>query len=74
MNLFSNTFFRKMAKILDGKALSMEIKNELKRDIEDWVAKNHKRPKLTCILVGDDPASATYVRNKMEAAKFVGKI
>ncbi|CAG9133206.1 unnamed protein product [Plutella xylostella] len=61
-----------MAKILDGKALAKEIKDELKIQIENWTKHGHRAPSLSCIIVGDDPASHTYVRNKIQAAKDVG--
>ncbi|XP_004926753.1 probable bifunctional methylenetetrahydrofolate dehydrogenase/cyclohydrolase 2 isoform X2 [Bombyx mandarina] len=61
-----------MARILDGKALAMEIKKELKQKIAQWVSLGNRAPTIRCIIVGDDPASHTYVRNKVEAAKFVG--
>lgn len=48
------------------------MKNEVKKDVEQWVADGHRRPCLKCVLVGEDPASETYVRKKMEAAKYVG--
>lgn len=61
-----------MAKLLDGKDLSEKMNLELKNEIEEWV-KTHERPRLVCILVGDDPASAKYVEKKREASKLVGK-
>ncbi|XP_050668056.1 bifunctional methylenetetrahydrofolate dehydrogenase/cyclohydrolase, mitochondrial isoform X1 [Leptidea sinapis] len=63
---------RIMAQILDGKALAKEIKDELKIKINNWVTLGNKTPTLRCIIVGDDPASHTYVRNKIKAAKDVG--
>ena len=62
-----------MAKLLDGKALAEEMNSELKKEIEKWILKN-QRPRLVCILVGNDPASAKYVENKKKASEFVGKI
>ncbi|GBP42283.1 hypothetical protein EVAR_16379_1 [Eumeta japonica] len=61
-----------MAKILDGKALALEVNNELKLKIQNWVNRGHRAPSLRCIIVGEDPASHTYVRNKIKAAKDVG--
>ncbi|KOB74297.1 NAD-dependent methylenetetrahydrofolate dehydrogenase [Operophtera brumata] len=63
---------RMMAQILDGKALSGTIKNELKIKIANWVSLGNRPPSLRCIIVGDDPASHTYVNNKIQAAAFVG--
>lgn len=55
-----------MAKIIDGKQIAEEIRQELRQQIEDWVAKGHRAPQLTAVLIGDDPASHTYVNNKMK--------
>lgn len=61
-----------MAQILDGKALAKDIKDELKIKIHNWVSLGHRAPSLRCIIVGEDPASHTYVRNKIQAAIDVG--
>lgn len=61
-----------MAQILDGKALSVTIQNELKLKIANWVSLGNRPPSLRCIIVGDDPASHKYVNNKIKAAAFVG--
>ena len=58
--------------ILDGKELSKKIKTQLKLEIETLKNKTGKTPKLAVVLVGDDPASAIYVKNKKNACKFVG--
>lgn len=63
---------RIMAQILDGKALAKEIKDEIKIKIHDWTKLGHRVPSLYCIIVGNDPASHTYVKNKIQAAKDVG--
>lgn len=61
-----------MAKLIDGKQISADIRAELHEQIEQWMAKGNRAPQLTAILIGDDPASNTYVANKMKAAKDVG--
>ena len=61
-----------MALIIDGKATSAAMKEELKLQIDDFAAKNGFRPGLSVIIVGDDPASAVYVRNKENACAAVG--
>lgn len=61
-----------MAKLIDGKRIAQEIRAELKQKVIEWVAEGHRLPQLTAILVGEDQASQTYVRNKMQAAKDVG--
>ncbi|CAG4935635.1 unnamed protein product [Colias eurytheme] len=63
---------RIMAQILDGKALAKDIKDELKVKIANWVNQGNRSPSLRCIIVGEDPASHTYVRNKIQAAIDVG--
>jgi len=59
--------------ILDGKALSKQIENELTDRVKALLARNGgKTPVLATILVGDDPASVTYVRMKGNACRRVG--
>lgn len=60
-----------MAKIIDGKKIAEDIRHELREQVEESVAMGHKRPQLTAVLVGDDPASQTYVRNKMLVSSFI---
>ncbi|XP_013200830.2 bifunctional methylenetetrahydrofolate dehydrogenase/cyclohydrolase, mitochondrial isoform X1 [Amyelois transitella] len=61
-----------MAQILNGNAIAKDVKDELIVKIQKWVAEGHRPPSLKCIIVGDDPASHTYVRNKVTAAKYCG--
>jgi methylenetetrahydrofolate dehydrogenase (NADP+) / methenyltetrahydrofolate cyclohydrolase len=61
-----------MAEILDGKWLSSTIRDELKEKVEQL--KGVRLPKLVVVLVGDDPASHTYVNAKEKACKDVGFI
>ena len=58
--------------ILDGKATAKKIKERLKEKILDYKPIIGRAPKLVVILVGNDPASETYVRNKEKACKLVG--
>jgi methylenetetrahydrofolate dehydrogenase (NADP+) / methenyltetrahydrofolate cyclohydrolase len=60
------------AKILDGKALSALIRSEIKTQIDAGLAAGKARPGLATVLVGDDPASHVYVRNKRRACVEVG--
>lgn len=55
-----------MAKLIDGKQIAEDIRNELKTEIQQWMAAGNRAPQLTAVLVGEDPASCTYVRNKMK--------
>ena len=59
------------ARIIDGKTLANEVRNALVPRIERLIADGH-RPGLAVILVGNDPASAVYVRNKGIACEQIG--
>lgn len=61
-----------MAQVLDGKAVASQVENELKERVLNLKEKTGRTPILATILVGDDPASATYVRMKGNACKRVG--
>lgn len=61
-----------MATILDGKALAKSVEGELLARVEVLKQKTGRTPILATILVGDDPASATYVRMKGNACRRVG--
>ena len=58
--------------ILDGKKVSKEIKETLKKEIDGYISKGLRRPGLVVILVGDDPASQIYVRRKRETSESIG--
>lgn len=60
-----------MAKLIDGKKISAEIKDELKREVAEWKEKG-KEAALAVIQVGNDPASSVYVRNKKRACEYIG--
>ncbi len=60
------------ASILDGKALAADIRRRLTETVARRVEAGLRPPSLRVILVGDDPASAIYVRNKEKAAAKVG--
>ena len=60
-----------MAKIIDGKAISAEIKEELKGKVAEY-KKQGVEITLAVVKVGNDPASAVYVRNKEKAWEYVG--
>ncbi|MGE5386039.1 MAG: bifunctional methylenetetrahydrofolate dehydrogenase/methenyltetrahydrofolate cyclohydrolase FolD [Betaproteobacteria bacterium] len=59
------------AEILDGNALAQELRASFKARVEALAAKGN-RPGLTVILVGENPASQVYVRNKVNACQAVG--
>jgi len=56
------------AEIIDGKAIAAKVREEVRREVETM----DRRPGLATILVGDDPASAVYVRMKREDSAEVG--
>ncbi|NXM16700.1 MTD2L cyclohydrolase, partial [Ploceus nigricollis] len=60
------------ATVISGTKLAHEVLEEVRRDVESWVSAGNQRPHLTVILVGDNPASHIYVRNKIKAAAAVG--
>jgi methylenetetrahydrofolate dehydrogenase (NADP+)/methenyltetrahydrofolate cyclohydrolase len=61
-----------MTKIIDGKALSQSIKDQLKINVENFKNKYNRDITLAVILVGENPASQVYVRNKIKACEYIG--
>ena len=59
---------------IDGKNISLKRKDELKIKIEKLKNEGKRIPKLTVILVGDNQASQTYVRNKERGCTYVGML
>lgn len=60
------------ARLLDGAVVAAQIKQEVQAEIEQMVQRHGYRPCLAAVRVGDDPASAVYVRNKIKACEEVG--
>ena len=60
------------AQILDGKAIALELRESIRSEVERQVEAGNPRPGLAVIMVGDDPASAVYVRNKKIACEKAG--
>jgi methylenetetrahydrofolate dehydrogenase (NADP+)/methenyltetrahydrofolate cyclohydrolase len=60
------------ARVLDGKAVAQQILDDIATKVGARVAKGKPRPKLATIIVGDNPASALYVRSKQKNARQVG--
>lgn len=60
------------ARILDGKSLSKTVRQSLKEKIDALTNAGNRRPGLTVVLVGANPASEIYVKNKIQACKQVG--
>lgn len=61
-----------MSGIIDGKAVSLAAKELLKEKIAEIAASGRRVPCLAVIIVGDNPASRSYVRGKIKAAEFTG--
>lgn len=61
-----------MAQIIDGKFVSSEIRRKLALDVSEFKSKTGITPGLAVILVGNDPASAVYVRNKHRGCEEAG--
>ena len=61
-----------MAYIIDGKAISAAVRGEIKENTQKFIAETGVTPGLAVIIVGTDPASQVYVRNKRRACEEVG--
>ena len=57
---------------MDGKAISKEIQTEIAQEVSQFIEQSGITPCLAAVLVGDDPASEVYVRNKHRACERVG--
>ena len=60
------------ARILDGQALAVRMQQEIKPEVAAFTARHGRPPGLAIVLVGDDPASEVYVRNKLKSGAGVG--
>lgn len=58
--------------IIDGKLVSAHVKETVKNEVADFIKDTGVTPALAVVVVGDDPASAVYVRNKHKACLAVG--
>src|ERR1700694_5078563 len=68
----SMTETKNQAQLLDGAVIAAQIKQEVAQEIDRLWAEHEVRPCLAAVRVGDDAASAVYVRNKMKASEEVG--
>ena len=59
-------------RLLEGAAVAAQIKQEVQSEVERMVQTSGYRPCLAAVRVGDDPASAVYVRNKIKASEEIG--
>jgi methylenetetrahydrofolate dehydrogenase (NADP+)/methenyltetrahydrofolate cyclohydrolase len=60
------------ARLIDGKAIAREVKNEVRAAVDRMIAAGRRPPGLAVVMVGDNPASAVYVRNKRSACLECG--
>ncbi|TFK00027.1 leucine-rich repeat-containing protein 37A2-like [Platysternon megacephalum] len=65
---------RNDAVIISGRKLAQQIRQEARHEVEQWVVAGNKRPHLSVVLVGENPASHSYVLNKTKAAADVEHI
>lgn len=65
---------KKQAKLIDGKKIAETIKEEIKVEVAEMIDNDIDTPHLAAILVGDDPASQTYVKSKEKAAARLGMV
>ena len=61
-----------MAEIIDGKLVSAEVRKTIASEVADFEARFNYVPGLAVIIVGENPASVVYVRNKHKACGEVG--
>ena len=61
-----------MAKLIDGKLISAQIRAEIKEETAAFIKERGYAPGLAVVIVGEDPASQVYVRNKARACEEVG--
>lgn len=69
---FHCTPARNDAVVISGRKLARQIRLEARQEVEQWVSAGNKRPHLSVVLVGENPASHSYVLNKTRAAADVG--
>ena len=60
------------AQLLDGKAIAADLREQVRAKVAQRVARGQRRPGLAVVLVGGDPASQVYVRNKRSACETAG--
>jgi methylenetetrahydrofolate dehydrogenase (NADP+)/methenyltetrahydrofolate cyclohydrolase len=60
------------AQLLDGKETARELREQIREEVGLWIEQGGAQPTLAAVLVGDDPASQVYVRNKERACQHAG--
>ncbi len=61
-----------LSKIIDGAAAAKAIRAEVKQEVAEWVGSGHRQPGLATVLVGENPASQSYVKSKQKACLEAG--
>ena len=62
------------AEIIDGKAIAAELRADIAKQAESFFQEHGRRPGLAVVLIGDNPASEVYVRNKIKATETAGML
>lgn len=60
-----------MAQKIDGKLIAENVRAELKEQVIEFMGHGNRAPKLVAILIGSDPASCVYVRNKFKVLHHI---
>ena len=60
--------------VVDGLGLANQLRDEMAKEVEQLVASGHRPPQLTVVLLGDDPASRSYIRGKQRACARIGDL
>src|SRR5512140_2927251 len=63
-----------MARLLDGNAVAREIRAEVRPQVDAFTARAGRPPRLDIVLVGENPGSEVYVRNKLKSGSEAGLI
>lgn len=61
-----------MAILINGKEIAADVREEVRHEVATWTSEGHAAPYLAVVLVGNNPASASYVRGKIKASQNVG--
>jgi methylenetetrahydrofolate dehydrogenase (NADP+) / methenyltetrahydrofolate cyclohydrolase len=60
------------AQVLDGKAIAEQLQQQIRQQVDSYITQHNMPPGLAVVLVGDEPASAIYVKHKQRACQAVG--
>ena len=70
--IYSFVFHRHDAIVISGTEMAQQIQKEIQQGVGAWISLGNRRPQLSIVLVGGNPASHAYVRKKIRAASAVG--